>query len=148
MPRSTPQEIADDIAFLQSFQIKPDNKPHDNMNNVLKSEMDVLESMIKKDLPFYMRHARNDAYLEQITQQEINRLRYDLIVLSRSIPKRIKNIIEVIEGLKQRQFQDKIYQDYMKSLKPIVKRYAAEWEFNEPEIFDLIDKLEQIKKDY
>ena len=45
-------------------------------------------------------------------------------------------------------FQDKIYKDYMKSLKPILKRYAAEWEFNEPELFDLIDKLEQIKKDF
>jgi uncharacterized protein YPO0396 len=146
MPRSSPQEIADDIAFLQSFQIRQFNNPRDNMNNVLKNEMDVLHNMINKSLPFCMLHARNDDYLERVPQREIDRLRDNLKRISRGITKRIQNIAEVIEGLEQIYFEDGEYKDYITSLKPILKRYIAEFQFNEPEIFDLIDKLEQIKK--
>ena len=113
------------------------------MNNVLKSEMDVLHNMIYKTLPYCIKKANSDSVFS-LNKQQIKLLIKNLQQLSRRIPLRVDNILEVVRGLEERDFKDKMYQDYIRSLKPTLERYLSQFHFNEPELIDSIEYLKQL----
>ena len=92
----------------------------------------------------FINKASDDHYLETLNKQSIGLLIRILKQLSNFIPLRIRNISEVVEGLEERDFKNKKYQLYIKSLKQNLKTYRDQFNFIKPRLVERIEYLEQI----